>query len=142
MAEGVRSMTGASPAGDRAVAASIPSVTQGSGTVFYIPLDLATTPASGECIAGNWWAIHPQHGVAFYAQLLGYLASEAPSPQCNQSEGTARLLSRRLYPDHEVRVLPAVFVRHAERAMATLRAQAIAGDAPETTPPSQESTGQ
>lgn len=112
--------------------ASIPSAAIGRGTVFYVQEAEATTPASGECIANHWWTVHPVHGLAFYAQLLGYAANETPSPQCNQSEGTARLLAGKLYPDHEVRFVPAVFIRHAERAMEILRAQAIEARRAET----------
>jgi len=106
--------------------ASIPSAEKvGRGTRFWVSIEEASRPATGDCIADHWWSVHPEKGLAFYAQLTGYAASESPSPQCNQSEATARILSGKLYPDCTVQKVPVVFMRHAERAMAALRAQAI-----------------
>ena len=102
------------------------------GTVFWVPEQTATTPANGDCIVDHWWSVHPEHGLAFYAQLTGYAASESPSPQCNQSEGTAKMLGERLWPDHEVRKVPVVFMAHADRAMRKLKAQAIEARRAET----------
>ena len=95
------------------------------GIFFYIPLDIATTPAEGHCYVNRWWSVHPEKGVAFYAQLLGYCASEAPAPQCNHNEFTAKHLARR-YPDHEVVFLPAVYEYPAVREMGRLKKAAIA----------------
>ena len=37
------------------------------GLAIYVPEELATTPIDGDCIANAWWAVHPDHGVVFYA---------------------------------------------------------------------------
>jgi len=96
------------------------------GTTFYIPVDIATMPANGEALCARWWTVHPEKGVAFYAQLVGYLRSEEPSPQCNPSEYTARALTARLHPECEVRQIPVVFMAHAIREFNRLRKAALA----------------
>lgn len=95
------------------------------GTRFFVPLEDATTPAEGHCYVNRWWAVHPEKGVAFYAQLLGYARSEEPHPQCNQQEHTARHLQEELWPDCETRFIPVVYARHAEKEMARLRKEAL-----------------
>lgn len=102
------------------------------GTVFWVSERESTTPANGDCIVDHWWSVHPEHGLAFYAELNGYAASESSFPQCNQSEGTAKMLGERLWPDHEVRKIPVVFMAHADRAMRKLKAQAIEARRAET----------
>lgn len=97
------------------------------GTVFHIPEAQATAPAEGYCILDRWWAVHPEKGLAFYAQLRGYARSEEPSPQCNPSEATMRALAARIHPDHEVKHIPLVFFEHAEREMARLRKESSNG---------------
>jgi len=94
----------------------------GRGVRFYVDATVAQTPASGECVANSWWTVCPERGLAFYAQLHGYGANEPPSPQCNSSESTARLLCHKLSPANDVKFFPAVFMRHADRALAALRA--------------------
>lgn len=97
------------------------------GIVFHVPIETATTPADGACLVGHWWSIHPEKGLAFYAHLSGFARSEEPSPQCNASETTARHIAKKLYPDHEVRLIPTVFMAHAMREMNRLRAEKQAG---------------
>lgn len=97
-----------------------------SGVTFYIPLDIATTPAEGHCFVNRWWAVHPEKGVAWWARLLGPSRSEEPSPQCNSDEYTARELTRRSKPDCEVRFLPAVYILPAVREMNRLSKSAAA----------------
>jgi hypothetical protein len=96
------------------------------GTIFYIPIDTATSPINGGVICDNWWAVHPEKGVAFYAQLSGYLRSEEPSPQCNGCETTAKLLTEKLYPDCESKQIKTVFMGHAIREMNRLRREETA----------------
>lgn len=93
------------------------------GTVFHIPLETAQTPKSGHCIVDHYWAVHPEKGVAFYAQLHGYTRCEEPSPQCNASEHTCRYIMSRMYPDHEVRHIPVVYTQHAVKEMNRMRKQ-------------------
>lgn len=93
------------------------------GVIFHVPVDVAATPANGEALCDRWWAVHPDKGVAFYFMPFGYFASEEPSPQCNSSEAMTRHLKKRLYPDHDVRHLPVVFMGHADREMRRLRKQ-------------------
>jgi len=86
------------------------------GVLLHVPLEVATTPANGECLVDRWWAVHPEKGVAFYFVPFGYYRSEEPAPQCNPDEHTARALTKRLNPDHEVHQIPAVYMAHAVRA--------------------------
>lgn len=111
------------------------------GTTFHVPLDLAQTPRTGECICDHWWSIHPERGLVFWFQPFGYTASEEPSPQCNQQEHTARHLGARLYPDCEVRQLPVVYMAHAVSAMLKERKRlAVIRDAARQTVPAALST--
>lgn len=87
------------------------------GRVFYIPEEVASTPADGECIAGAWWSCHPEKGLAFYYVPSGYFRSEEPSPQCNQDRRIVEQLTKQLYPDHVVKKVPVVFMAHALRAV-------------------------
>lgn len=92
-----------------------------TGTILFVPLEVATTPAEGHCFVNRWWAVHPEKGVAFYARLRGFAASEEPSPQCNSDERVARHVTARLYPECEVQHLPAVYLRPAQNEMERLR---------------------
>jgi hypothetical protein len=97
-----------------------------SGIKFYIPEDVATTPAEGHCYVNRWWAVHPEHGVAFYCStrrpFLDAGDIDEPSPQCNSNEFTARSLTQRINPDCIVKLIPAVFVGHAVKEMGRQRA--------------------
>jgi len=101
-----------------------------NGITFFIPLEVATTPAEGHCFVNRWWTVHPQKGVAFYcskrpySSFDGFADEEEPSPQCNHSEFAARHIAKRLHPECDVIFLPAVYVRpaikemHAQRKLA------------------------
>ena len=91
------------------------------GTVFHIPYEQAITPKDGDCITGAYWSFHPSKGLAFYAKLSGYAKSDTPSPQCNRQEETAKRLTARLYPDHEVLFIPVVFMGHAYKEFNRLK---------------------
>lgn len=102
-----------------------------SGIKFYIPEELATTPAEGHCFVNRWWAVHPEHGVAFYCTRrrhfdLGPGEIDEPSPQCNANEATARVLTARINPDCVVKFIPAVFVGPAIAEMHKQRKAALA----------------
>lgn len=92
-----------------------------TGQFLYVPEAVAVKPAEGRCLVNRWWAVHPERGVAFYAQLFGYTRSEEPSPQCNSNEHVARHLTAKLQPDCEVKLLPTVFLAHAQREFERLR---------------------
>jgi hypothetical protein len=91
------------------------------GVYFHVPIDTAITPADGKCLADRWWAVHPDKGLLFYAVLHGYFRDDEPAPQCNSSEATMRLLTAKMTPDHEVRHMPIVFLKHAWREMNRLK---------------------
>ena len=104
-----------------------------SGIIFYIPLEVATTPAEGHCLVNRWWTVHPEKGVAFYCsrkRLIGLdpWEQDEPSPQCNSDEFTSRELTRRNHPDCVVMHIPAVFVGEAIREMHRQRAALSAKD--------------
>jgi len=94
-----------------------------NGTLFHIPLEVATTPADGDCLTARWWSVHPEKGIEFYFQAFGYARSETPHPQCNPVETIARLLQERLWPDHTTQFVPVVFLAHAEREMARIKSE-------------------
>lgn len=96
------------------------------GEYFYIPLDQATTPTDGEAICDRWWAVHPEKGVCFYAQVIGYGRSDDPAPQCNPREHTSKTLIERHKPDHQNLHLPVVFMGHAQRALRKMRRERAA----------------
>lgn len=104
-----------------------------NGVIFHVPLDVAQTPKSGEVICDHWWAVHPEKGVAFYANSLWNLRAYrepgdepyTPSPQCNASEFTMRELIRRGKPDHVAALLPAVFTAHAMTELKRVRAMQL-----------------
>jgi hypothetical protein len=98
-----------------------------SGIIFYVPEELALTPINGECIVNHWWTVHPEKGVAFYASRKRPFGLEpgehdAPSPQCNAAEHTARYLNQKIHPDCETKQLPCVFLGHALKEMHRQRA--------------------
>ena len=106
-----------------------------SGLVFYIPEKLAATPVDGECIVNAYWTVHPTNGVAFYMSRKrpwGLEPGEAdePSPQCNRDRYTAEALQKKIYPEHEVKQIPVVFLRHAAREMHQIRKAATAAHKP------------
>lgn len=99
-----------------------------SGFIFYVPEDVATTPAEGHCFVNRWWTVHPEHGVAFYAANRRSFFhepgdEEEPCPQCNSDEYTARELSRCNHPDCEVKLIPTVFIQAAIKEMHKQRAR-------------------
>jgi len=93
------------------------------GVFFHVPVEKAVEPAGYECVTNRWWSVHPDKGLAFYAQLFGYGRSESPSPQCNSDESTARHLNERLRPGqgYEVKFFPVVFMSHASKELTRLR---------------------
>ena len=98
-----------------------------SGVIFYIPEEIATTPAEGHCFVNRWWAVHPEKGIAFYCSRkrpygLDPGEQDEPFPQCNSDEYTSRELTRRNHPDCGVKLIPAVFVGHAIKEMHKQRA--------------------
>lgn len=97
-----------------------------SGIIFYIPEDVATTPAEGHCYVNRWWTVHPEKGVAFYCSKRSYFPLEPgeedePSPQCNSDEHTARILTQRNHPECTVKQIPVVYLRAAIKEMHTQR---------------------
>ena len=92
------------------------------GIVFFIPEELATTPAEGHAFVNRWWTVHPEKGVAFYAtrKRSFYLEpgeQDEPRPQCNSSQFSAEHIQKKLYPDCITKHIPVVFVGHAIKEM-------------------------
>lgn len=78
--------------------------------IAFLPLD-DVTKATGlvQAFHNAWWSVCPERGLIFYQdnpRRKGSLVGA--SAQCNQSEGTSRTLSHRLYPWAEVRQIPLV----------------------------------
>lgn len=70
--------------------------------IEFVDIETATTPRNGvfRVIVGAWWAVIDEK-VMFY---LGH------APQCNHSREIAERVNRKLYPECEIRQLPAVYV--------------------------------
>ena len=86
-----------------------------AGIVFFIPEDVATTPADGHCFTNSWWTVHPEKGVAFYCSRrrsfdLEPGEQDEPSPQCNRSQHVAEHIQKKIYPDCITKFIPAVFI--------------------------------
>lgn len=79
------------------------------GNLEYVTFDEATTPRDGEVLTDRWWIVHPERGIAFYRM---WPKDRYRSPQCNHDERISRQLCEQLYPDHEIRLIPAVFIGH------------------------------
>ena len=94
-----------------------------NGEIFYVPIEKATIPAGSHCLVDRYWIVHPEKGIAFYAQLFGYGSSDEPSPQCNTSEYVVRFDIQRRHPDCVVKKIPVVFTVHAQRKLNTLKRQ-------------------
>lgn len=90
------------------------------GRIFYVPLDVATTPTEGHVYCGRWWSVHPEHGVAFYCREVGYPKTEEPSPQCNKDRAVVEHCNRSRH-GHEARLIPAVYAEHAIRYQRSTR---------------------
>jgi hypothetical protein len=88
------------------------------GKLLYVPLEVAASPADGRAMTDSWWSVHPEKGLAFYYTPADARAMDGePAPQCNRDERVARKITDRLYPEHEVRHVPVVFLAHARKAM-------------------------
>jgi hypothetical protein len=74
----------------------------------YVSLKEAATPRDGEVITNRWWVVHPEDGIAFYRMPQARFRA----PQCNHDERIARDLCDKLYPGHDVALVPVVFVGH------------------------------
>jgi hypothetical protein len=81
------------------------------GHLEYVPFEEATTPRDGEALTDRWWVVHPEYGIAYYRV---HPKGAYRAPQCNHNEAIARDICARLYPDHEVRHMPAVFTGRYE----------------------------
>lgn len=86
---------------------------------FKIPLWLATTPKSGECIVNEYWTTVVENGIR---HLIFYYGGKFDgkliiTPQCNPNEFTAKRISDKLYDKCRVIQIPVVFIAHANQAI-------------------------
>lgn len=79
--------------------------------LIFVDFKTATTPTSGECLVERYWTVDPARGLAF----MLVPGDQRPYPQCNPSQVVAEYLQQHLFPDLEVRKIPLVFMRHADR---------------------------
>lgn len=77
---------------------------------FHVPLDLLTTPRSGECIVDSWWMVHPEHGALFVADLRESSMFRSPTPRTNYDE---RIVRRFLQAGYEVKQINVAFMSQA-----------------------------
>ncbi len=82
--------------------------------ISYIPLDVITTPKSGECRVGGYWIMNPAKGVLFYGQ----------SPQYNYDIKVVEIVLSRMkadsklseyYKDCVIQHIPIAFLAHKDK---------------------------
>ncbi len=110
-----------------------------TGHYIDVPIDVATTPLSGEAICDAWWLVTTEDTLLFWSRKpLGELPTDGfpieVSPQCN---GDRRILDR--FSDvakrqGEIRQVPVVFVSSARRHIREMAVAARAERAEETDP--------
>lgn len=83
-----------------------------SGVREYVPIEEATTPRDGEVITNRWWVVHPEHGLTFWRLSP---KDTYRAPQCNSNEAITRDIASKIHPDHEVRLIPAVYLGHVRQ---------------------------
>jgi hypothetical protein len=81
---------------------------------FHVPLNLLTTPRSGECVADSWWMVHPEHGALFVADVWETAMSRAPIPRTNYDE---RIVRRFLQAGYEAQQIKVAFMSQAYAPM-------------------------
>lgn len=77
---------------------------------FHVPLDVLTTPRSGECVVDSWWMVHPEHGALFVVNAWESSLSREPIPRTNYDE---RIVRRFLQKGYEARQIKVAFISHA-----------------------------
>lgn len=77
------------------------------GKFFYVPVHIAVTPKEGHCWVDRWWAVHPEHGVAFY------ISGDLISPQCNKNREITEMVIKKILPGCVAQHLPVVFKEQA-----------------------------
>ena len=65
-----------------------------------IPIDIATTPRSGACLADRWWVVVDESVILW----------RGISPQCNHDRRIAEHVGNLIHPGSEVRHISAVFL--------------------------------
>jgi hypothetical protein len=75
------------------------------GRIIEIPIEVLTTPRSGESVADSYWAV--REGRAIFYQRYG---SRGWSLQCNSNEVVANKVIAKLYPGAEVVFIPVAFL--------------------------------
>ncbi len=78
--------------------------------IIYLPKEDALKPREGHCYVDRWWTVHPEKGLAFYYPVRYKAVNRYSSPQCNTEERIAEHIRKKLYPDHELEFISAVFV--------------------------------
>ncbi len=78
--------------------------------IIYLPKEDALKPREGHCYVDRWWTVHPENGLAFYYPPGTKTRSKYSAPQCNSIEEITERIRDKIYPDHEVEFIPAVFV--------------------------------
>ncbi len=79
------------------------------GKITEVPIKDLTFPKNG-CydIRLDWWWIVKNESLLFYCQT----SMSFGSPQCNADRRLAESVRDRIYPEAEVRQIPAVYIPH------------------------------
>lgn len=81
---------------------------------FHVPLDVLTTPRSGECVVDSWWMVHPEKGALFCVDRWESSLSRVPIPRTNYDE---RIVRRFLLSGYEALQIKVAFLSQAFEPM-------------------------
>lgn len=85
-------------------------MSQHMNNIIYLSKDKAIIPREGHCYVDRWWTVHPKKGLAFYHPSNSESRYRYSAPQCNNEKRIAEHIRARLYPDHKLEFIAAVFV--------------------------------
>lgn len=78
---------------------------------FYVPIDEASKPATGEVIVNNYWMFHPEKGIMFF-----YGHGTRPYPQCNPDKKVSEIIKKKpVYEDCDIVHVPSVYMSNIKR---------------------------
>jgi len=86
-------------------------------SVEYVHLNLAEKPRDGECLVERYWVFRAGKGIAFHRTP----GTNFVSPQCNSNRRLVELLIKKLYPGHDIMLVPIVYLGRDGRCGASSR---------------------
>lgn len=71
---------------------------------FHVPLDVLSTPKTGECLVDHWWLVHEEKGALLWGDSTAGILSRQPSPAANRDQRITERFKRKGYEVVQVRV--------------------------------------